>query len=122
MAKHGQYYEDNVDVHVAIAPIAKVTRVAPVNHLFDLLFRNFAPILQSIGFYQIFDQRFSYILYTLFCGFDTDTCLYDFAFVTTQTVKPINYDGFRVFWGHYPAGSSIKCLMHFSQILHEKRF
>ena len=45
MAKNGKYYEENIDVHIAIAPVAKVTRVAPVNHLFDLLFRNFAPIL-----------------------------------------------------------------------------
>ena len=44
------------------------------------------------------------------------------SFTTTESVKPINYDGFRVFWGHYPAGSSIKCLMHFIQIFRAKQF
>lgn len=31
MAKNGKYYEDNVDVHIAIAPIALVTRLTPIN-------------------------------------------------------------------------------------------
>lgn len=34
----------------------------------------------------------------------------------------MNYDAFRVFWGHYPSGSSLKCLMHYSQIYRAKRF
>jgi hypothetical protein len=45
MVKNGKFYEDNVDVHIAISPIALVTRLAPMNKIFEYFFVNFAPIV-----------------------------------------------------------------------------
>lgn len=45
MSKLQSYYRDNVDIHIAIAPVARITRVSPVNGIIMQLFENFAPII-----------------------------------------------------------------------------
>ena len=47
------------------------------------------------------------------CGIDTNNCLIVFSFIVTNSIQPVNYQKFRVFMGHYPAGSSQKCVNHY---------
>jgi len=43
-------------------------------------------------------------------------------YVATSDIKPINYERFRAYFGHYPSGSSIQCVNHFGQLMKSKTF
>lgn len=56
------------------------------------------------------------------CGIFTESCQVGVAFIASQTFKPINFDRLRAFFGHYPAGSSVKCWQHWYQVYSQSKF
>lgn len=107
---------------VAVAPVTRLTKVAPVNQVQVSFVENFAAIIEFFGFYDYMNYQLMHLPLIIVCGFWTDFCWVGTAFVASKTALPINYDRMKVLFAHYPAGSSLKCFKHYIQILKSGRF
>lgn len=70
----------------------------------------YGDIQEELGLYDSDYYFQKFLMY--WCGMFTETCQMGVAFIASNTFKPINFDRLRAFFGHYPAGSSIKCWKH----------
>ena len=81
-----------------------------------------SPYLPMIGIYEVLTEKQLHNVLVILCGYFTGVCQYMVHFIATTNGKPLDYNRFRTYFGHYPAGSSVKCVTHFGQMINSKKF
>jgi len=80
------------------------------------------PVAEFFGYYDVMNYDLTHYAIALYCGIWTENCQIGIAFTATNNLKPLDFKKMKAYFGHYPAGSSIKCGKHFMQIIAAKKF
>lgn len=103
-----------------MSPITRVTQVAPLVEFTVRNIQNFGDVQEMFGIYNIEFYIQKFLMF--FCGFFTETCEIGIGFFVSETIKPLDLQRLKVYFGHYPVGTSNKSWVHWAQIYLTKRF
>lgn len=117
------FYKNNIKLFVALAPIARLSYLDST--LLSLLSKiSVHKLMKQIGIYEIcpntegtkkilnFMDKYANGLTNFFVGLLSDE----------DSKKCNNKNAMSVYLNHYPCGCSLKCLIHFVQIIKNKKF
>ena len=117
------FYKNNIKLFVALAPIARLSYLDST--LLSLLSKiSVHKLMKQIGIYEIcpntegtkkilnFMDKYANGLTNFFVGLLSDE----------DSKKCNNKNAMSVYLNHYPCGCSLKCLIHFVQIIENKKF
>ncbi|KAI8434025.1 hypothetical protein MSG28_012176 [Choristoneura fumiferana] len=120
-------YNERIKVTISLAPIAFLSNLAPPVSLVADVGPAISLLFKSLGMEEILQDRKALsnivtlicskglISYAL-CGFGA---LFPFSGVDPSNIEP---EFLRTIFGHYPAATSRKSLVHFDQVYLRKRF
>lgn len=114
MAKEPEFVRDNVNLFVALAPFMVPHSFFSTRKFANLL-ETITPLLNYFKVYELFSTKDTRHFFYNYCGYFTTSCQYWQHYISTQDTTSYDYDRFRVFMGHYPAGSSLQSANHFTQ-------
>lgn len=117
MSTNPKYFNEKVNLFVGFGPLTRMTKTSNLNKAICKVMSAVAPILPSLGIYDVLSERQMHDLLINVCGYFTGVCQFAIHYICTTNGKPIDYDRFRAYFGHYPAGSSVKCVTHFGQMM-----
>lgn len=111
-----EYLGQNVNLYIGLSPhtVFRHPNVFVKNQAQLLTVIN--PLLKVLHIFEVAPQ---YPLETILenvCGYFTGVCQFIFHYTVTSDTTPIDYDTFRAYFGHYPSGSGINCLIHYYQM------
>ena len=121
MATNPTYYADNANLLVALGPIARMTTPSSAEQAALKVVQFGLPVLHALGIQELFSASQTRFLPEL-CGHFTGICQYFIHYVATTTSKPLDFDRFRAYFGHYPAGAGLKSFLHFGQMIESSKF
>lgn len=122
LATNEQYFKDKVNLFVALAPVIRLDNAQLPNFLsFLSKFQKFLEQrLADVGIHELFGKgwevEFEKIVKTI-PGLQNLRQYEDFS-----NPKYDNMEKSKVFEGHFPHGSSVRALAHYSQIFNNKKF
>eukprot|EP00347_Sterkiella_histriomuscorum_P011029 403374021 len=124
LATNQEYFKDRISVFAALGPI---TALKAEQSFFLSMFRKNVELImkwsKTFGVYDMLQPNFfSKISSQLFCGHIPDLCIIG-GFFSDDNLELIN-DVTRVgvYFSHYPSGSSIRSMEHFSQLKNTGKF
>lgn len=122
LSRNTKYFKDNVNLFVGLGPLTVLTDTSPTNIYLVKFAAEFRPVLADLGIFDMASEAQTHAFFTNVCGFWIEACLVGTQFVATSNILPLNTERTRAFFGHYPAGSSVKCFVHFFQMMTNKAF
>ena len=118
-----QFYQENIKLFVALAPVARLSHLA--SSLLSLLSKISAhKLMKKVKVYEMgpstkgtkklmnFMERHANSLTNFFLGLISDS----------NSKNCNDQNSLAVYLNHYPCGSSLKCLIHYVQIIKAKNF
>ena len=60
--------------------------------------------------------------FRLICNYIPDLCKWAESLLFTEDTSIDSTERFAVYMGHFPSGTSIKCMLHFAQIVNAGQF
>jgi hypothetical protein len=112
LAQNSTYYSKNVNFLVAMGAILNPSDTSFVNKIFLKLFDVMDPLVKPFKLFKTFDEGW-------FTRFVMNPCMYwqwwgdiGGTRVAWSTSEYHDWERTKVFYGHYPSGSSIRCWQH----------
>lgn len=123
MSHQPEWFSERIAVFIAIAPIAQLQHMQ--SSLLKFLASNsFA--LDTFKFLKINEvfpaDYLSKAIFKTLWGFIPQICQFNFKLIADADPNVDSVEDARVYFAHYPAGTSRKCLEHFLQIYNAKKF
>eukprot|EP00347_Sterkiella_histriomuscorum_P018552 403345077 len=124
LAKNEDFYANSISVFVALGPVMKLTNSK--SNLLQLIAHNDALLLatcQTLGIYEFFPANWLTTgAMRLLCGTLPSLCQLGDYLIADEDLSLDDKDRLTVYFGHFPSGTSLYCLDHYSQILKADRF
>ena len=98
------FYKENVKLFVALAPVARLSNLGST----------LLSILSAVSFHKLmnFMEKNANSLTNFFLGLISDD----------NSLECNDQNSLAVYLNHYPCGTSLKCLIHYVQIIQQKKF
>jgi hypothetical protein len=114
-SKQQKYFEDRINLFIAIAPATSVEHVSAPLLRFLRYFRWPLDVMnKTTNLYRLFDSFFQ-MQNKVVCGSVPTFCLWSEMLTYTSKISLDDPDRFIVMQGHLPGGVSLKNLFHFAQ-------
>lgn len=113
LSRNTTYFKDNMNLFIGLGPLTVLTDTSPTNIELVKFAFDFRPVLADLGIFDMLSERQTRAFFMNVCGFWIEACLVGTHFIATTTVLPLDVERTRAFFGHYPAGSSVKSFAHF---------
>mmetsp|Transcript_18890 Transcript_18890/g.16737 ORF Transcript_18890/g.16737 Transcript_18890/m.16737 type:complete len:387 (+) Transcript_18890:34-1194(+) len=123
MSENPKWYEERVNLLAALGPVSKLDNIKTV--LLKTLGANGLAIglIKLLGIQEFFSPNFSNQLWFKHtCGIFPQFCEFSTSIISDGDTSVDDLAAMRVYYGHYPAGISVKSLDHTLQIYRSKRF
>lgn len=124
MSSNQDYMRDNLSIFIALAPVTNLKHCGST--LLDIIAFNVDLIqatAQTLGIYELFPYGFiTTFAGRLICGTLPDLCKFGISFFTDTDPNVDSTDRLEVYTGHFPAGTSLRCLAHYGQIINAGKF
>lgn len=118
MATEPEFVKANVNLFIGMGPFM-VTHYFFSVKLFADLVQSITPWLYRLHKFEFFSADETRSFFTNYCGYLTGSCQWWQHYISTKDTTPYDYEIFRVMMGHYPSGSSLQCVNHFTQNANE---
>ena len=113
MATNPQFIHDNVNLFVGLGPFATLTNSSPMSQIVARIVNQIIESLEQLKIFDIFAPHQQGEFFQQTCGHFPEFCIFMMHFAAASFTKPLNKNRFRSFMGHYPGGSSMRCVAHF---------
>jgi lysosomal acid lipase/cholesteryl ester hydrolase len=123
MSEDPTWYEERVNILAALGPVSKLDNIK------TLLLRTLGinglaiGLIKAAGIHEFFYPDFlTKLWFKTTCGLIPQICRFSTYLISDGDTSVDDLSALRVYYGHYPAGVSIKALDHTLQIYMNKRF
>ena len=124
LAEHEDDYADKISVFIALGPVVRLNYCK--SDLLTFIGKNDELILdvfEFFGIYEIFPANwFDSTAVKLICGVLPDLCELAVSIFADEDTSLDDEDRLSVYLSHFPAGTSLKCLDHFAQLMSAPTF
>lgn len=124
LATNEDFFANKVSVFVALGPVLTLTHCKST--LLWLVANNynlFADTCQILGIYEFFPANWLTTgAFRLICGTIPAICQLGAYLIVDEDTTLDDADRLQVYLGHFPSGTSLKCLEHYAQIIQSKKF
>jgi len=115
LATYPEYWKDKMSIFISLAPIAQLKHTTcAFFQYFSWMATPLEKVGDQIGVYEILGEDDAEKT-DKFCTYFKDFCILKEAFTLTHDVSYDDVDRFQVYMGHYPGGTSVRSVVHFSQ-------
>jgi pimeloyl-ACP methyl ester carboxylesterase len=117
------WFKQRVTLFVSLGTVARLDHMtSPL-----LRFLCYSPlalnVIKKLGIVEMFPSDFlTKASFIALCGTVPEICQYGAKIVADADPKVDDKEWARIYFGHFPSGSSTKCLEHYSQIYNSKKF
>ena len=117
LATNATYFENNLNLFVALGPMISVKITTPFNRLQMKFYKALDPLVKPLSIFQSNNHWIGNLVGGYGCAYNPYVCNYLMTFVAASTNEYNDWERSKVFFGrdHYPAGSSIRCWHHLYQ-------
>jgi pimeloyl-ACP methyl ester carboxylesterase len=119
LAHNEDFFADKVSVFIALGPVMKLTHCK--SDLLQLVSSNDVLLLdtcKALGIYEFFPANWLTTgAMRLLCGTLPSLCALGDYLVADEDLSLDDKDRLTVYLGHFPSGTSLRCLEHYSQIM-----
>lgn len=123
MSQYPTWYEERISVLLALGPVSKLDNIK------TLLLRSLGAnglaigLVKAFGIHEFFYPNFwTKIWFSTTCGAFPQLCRFSTYLISDGDTSVDDLEALRTYYGHYPAGISVKSLEHTLQIYMNKRF
>lgn len=118
------YYADKVSIFLALGPVMKLTNSGSSLIQFFAANENLLiATANTLGIHEIFPANYLATgAMRLFCGIVPAICKFGVYLIADEDTTLDDSDRLLVYLAHFPAGTSIRCLVHYGQILNANKF
>ena len=118
-----QFYKDNLKLFVALAPVARLSNIGSTLISF-LSTISLHKLIKKIRIYEMgADKERNKSIFNFVDKYASGLTNFFINLLCDIDTKASNdKNSVSVFLNHYPSGSSLKCLIHFAQIINGKKF
>jgi lysosomal acid lipase/cholesteryl ester hydrolase len=123
MSENPTWYEERVNLLIALGPVSRLDNIRTL--LLRTLGVNGLVIgaIKALGIHEFFYQDFmTKLWFKTTCGLIPQFCRFSTYLISDGDTSIDDLEALRVYYGHYPAGISIKSLDHTLQIYRSGRF
>lgn len=124
LAHNENYFKDKISIFVALGPVMQLTNVKS-GILWFLAQYDFLVInaCQTLGIYDIFPANWLTTgVFRLICGTIPAICEFGVNIIADENTALDKADRLQTYMGHFPSGTSLRTLIHFSQIIQTSKF
>ena len=124
LAENEAYFVDKVSIFVALGPVTKLTHcksglINVVADFSDVI----EPICQDLGIYEFFPADWlTKGLFRTICGYIPDLCKLGIFLIADEDTDLDKDERTQDYLGHFPSGTSLRCLLHYAQIMNNDKF
>ena len=124
LANNQDYMREHVAIFHALAPVTQLTNCK--SGLIQLVAFNTDALqaaASTFGVYELFPDGFaSSALSRIFCGTVPQICELGISFISDSDPSVDSSDRLAVYSGHFPSGTSLRCLVHYGQLVNKSGF
>jgi len=124
LATNEEFFADKISVFIALGPVMKLTHCK--SNLLQFVAKNDALLVDTckvLGIYEFFPANWLTTGgFRLICGTIPALCKFGTFLIADEDTSLDNTDRLSVYLGHFPSGTSLRCLEHYAQILQSDRF
>jgi len=123
MSQYPTWYEERVNILISLGPVSKLDNIKTL--LLKSLGANSLAIslVKSFGIHEFFYPNFwTNVWFSTICGAFPQICRFSTYLISDGDTSVDNLESLRNYYGHYPAGISVKSLEHTLQIYMQGRF
>ena len=124
LAHNEAYFADKVSLFVALGPVLELNHAS--SELLIFIANNDELILATCELFGIYDMFPANWLTTgamrLICGVIPELCDFGAYLICDEDVDLDNSDRLDDYMGHFPSGTSLKCLDHYGQLISSGKF
>lgn len=123
MSNYPTWYEERVNILIALGPVSRLDNIKTL--LLKSLGANSLAInlVKAFGIHEFFYPNFwTEIWFKTTCGIFPQICRFSTYLISDGDTSVDNLESMRTYYGHYPAGISVKSLEHTLQIYMQGRF
>lgn len=124
LATNEQFFADKVSVFIALGPVMKLTHCK--SSLLQLIATHDTLLIgtcKTLGIYEFFPANWLTTgAMRLLCGTLPSLCSLGDYLVADEDTTLDDSSRLQVYLGHFPSGTSLRCLDHYGQILKSDTF
>ena len=113
MAKMPEFFQQHLNLFIALGPIAKMSKMEPSFAILGRLILDHLAFFKAIG-YKNFLPFFKHSPVPSLCRALPSICLSAMHFLNTADTTQMDPTLVYQYLGHYPAGSSVNCGLHYA--------
>ena len=124
LATNSDLYKDKLNIFIALAPVTKISHIR-VGLLWFISMNHFwvIPTFKLFGFYELFPAGWLTTgAMRLICGTIPLFCNMGAWLVVEEDTDLDDESRLPVYLGHFPSGTSLRTLEHFSQTINNGKF
>jgi len=123
MSEDPDWYDQRLNLLVALGPVSRL------DHIKTVLLRSLGAnglaigLVKALGFVEFFSPTFwNQLWFKHTCGIIPQFCQFSTSIISDGDTSVDDLSSMRNYYGHYPAGISVKALDHTLQIYRSNRF
>jgi hypothetical protein len=120
LSKNPEYWKQRINVFFAFAPVTRLDNNN--NKLLKWVSQYHTLFKDTMNLAKIYNLAPDNGFNRIFCSILPDVCKINEGLIVTSDPSLDDTQRYQVYMGHYPSGVSIQCLLHYAQIINEKKF
>ena len=117
LATQNSWFKDRVSIFVALGSVARLDHLTSGLLKFMIEVPIALETIKKLHIYEMFPSNFlTKPVFILLWGTVPTICKFGNALIVDKDPKVDSTEWARIYFGHFPSGSSTKCLEHYSQI------
>ena len=124
LSTENQWFEDRLALYASLGSVTRLDHMT--SELLTLLISEAdtaIPIFEDLGIYEMFPSDYlTKPSFVLVCGTLPWVCKFGNKLIADADPRVDSTLDARIYFGHFPSGSSLKCLIHYTQIYKAKKF
>jgi len=124
LSSNNDFFKQKVSLFMALGPVANMKHSkSPLLSFMAWNIDIIAPPLDLLGIYEFFPANFLTTgAFRAVCWTIPDLCKFGASLVADSDPDLDDTDRFTVYMGHFPSGTSRRCLFHYAQIMNAEKF
>mmetsp|Transcript_35470 Transcript_35470/g.41027 ORF Transcript_35470/g.41027 Transcript_35470/m.41027 type:complete len:402 (-) Transcript_35470:40-1245(-) len=117
------WFKDRVSIFVSLGSVARLDNLTSKLLKFIIETPIVLSTVKKLGIEEMFPSNFlTKSTFILLCGAIPQICQFGAKIIADSDPRVDSSEWARIYFGHFPSGSSTKCLEHYSQIFLSKKY
>ena len=111
-SSNATYYKERINFFIAVSPYVSLTGTSKFNEMYMKFHVDNYELLKKIGYFSFMGDYFTRFVFAVGCQYNLHVCNFCANYVSQETGKYHHEDRQKIYYSHYPVGSSLKAVLY----------